>query len=482
MTAPDRRSIRLRGTGAWCSRWSCRYESAYGRLQKFAWANCLDASYLWNSVFHLQCGSHWDSKELLHGSWIKQERLRLPSSLTIFDGFLTYYGATWGKRLASARQFRFCRSCLDDGFHSIFYQIDGILRCPVHHESLTSQCAQCGHASGTLSLQPSGPLVPFTCPLCGKPFGHKLDPTRWDHSTSRRARICSALDPIARWLSELERRFLLPGDLEPPLAQLQYAEEYSGDSSEVTFAALAHYLVPLRLPKSYRHKLIRPLRFGRVMLKRMSDDRRSPRERVLSRRAVFKAIRRYLIRAYVRNHRRCLAHARHAVRVQGIGGMYIVMHDGASCPLAGALTDWILQHSWHSYQAMAQAEPPTYHWHSPASGNDVLWAHELLADFFSCAATALVRARMQRALTTMELNRTIFKYSILQVERLSIFAIETGNRTANTCEWVEVSGDSRLVSALNAYPCSTRSDACPSRTCLSGIGISGYATHGHLPM
>src|SRR5205823_3182570 len=65
-----------------------------------------------------------------------------------------------------SHNFRFCRSCLESGFHSALHQLWPLYRCPLHKELLRQKCPSCGSRQlfeRTLKLFTE---VPFQCPTC----------------------------------------------------------------------------------------------------------------------------------------------------------------------------------------------------------------------------------------------------------------------------------------------------------------------------
>ncbi len=449
--------------GVWLTAWNGPYESAFGRLQKFAWANNLNAECLARAVFGIRHLSNQYSRELLMGRWIIARRLNLPPEMTFVDGFMRRYSPRWGPLLASGKAFRFCPSCLKDGFHSIFYQVEGIIGCPIHDVPLVTQCLHCGAPAGPLALQHAWPALPFGCEHCGRSLCETDDPTRWIIDSNNVTEIRQRLDPIAAWFARLER-YPVPARIKPPLAQLHATVQYGLESDESVFASVCAALVPLRLPASCRAVLKRPLCLRRVWARAPRDDGSSSARIEITgiRRAVIKSIRRYLERTYLHpRHRFCGFHARYAVRVQNFKEATIVVHDTDCCPLAGALMHWVHQHTSGAGITWSLAEPPPYRWRDPHPARTALWAHEVLAEFYSCAATALLRAAVvqeeARGLqVAYDTQRLLAEFSSLRVETRCFVAVAT-DAARDSGEWLLASGDSRLISALESYPCPKRS-------------------------
>lgn len=66
--------------------------------------------------------------------------------------------------------FRFCRHCLNRGYHGTAYQFQSVIRCPIHREILESQCRKCG-MSTPYHLNALLLNSPFRCAYCSKFYG-----------------------------------------------------------------------------------------------------------------------------------------------------------------------------------------------------------------------------------------------------------------------------------------------------------------------
>jgi hypothetical protein len=106
-------------------------------------------------------------------------------------------------------KFRYCPSCLRGGFHSYWFQFEGIENCPIHHLPLQDLCMQCGSSTGNVGSMAVRTCGPYMCAHCGHPIaGCDFSPDA--HMALRKAGdFDDAFGPLQRWWSsespELER-------------------------------------------------------------------------------------------------------------------------------------------------------------------------------------------------------------------------------------------------------------------------------------
>ncbi len=95
---------------------------------------------------------------------------------------------------------RYCRQCLEMGYHSIVFQHVAIARCPLHDVPLVDRCPDCGAAIaptfGSVFLNP------FECPSCEAPLANTV---------ARKADV-----QHARWVDQMlgARRSVLAGGVD----------------------------------------------------------------------------------------------------------------------------------------------------------------------------------------------------------------------------------------------------------------------------
>jgi hypothetical protein len=71
---------------------------------------------------------------------------------------------------ATCPNFRFCRRCLNRGYHGTAYQFESVIRCPLHGDILETRCRSCG-MSTAYHLNVSILNSPFRCKYCSNLYG-----------------------------------------------------------------------------------------------------------------------------------------------------------------------------------------------------------------------------------------------------------------------------------------------------------------------
>ncbi len=66
---------------------------------------------------------------------------------------------------------RICRSCMEHGYHSIYFQIEALSECPIHNCRLTDQCPSCAADLPFFGVCSELFGTPFCCPHCGASYG-----------------------------------------------------------------------------------------------------------------------------------------------------------------------------------------------------------------------------------------------------------------------------------------------------------------------
>lgn len=120
---------------------------------------------------------------------------------------------------------RYCRPCLEMGYHSIVFQHVAIARCPLHDVQLVDRCPDCG-----VAIAPTFGSVflnPFECPLCEAPLSNTvvgktdLQHARWADQMlgARRCVLAEGVDLThqGRRLGDLPLHLRSPGT--PPASR-----------------------------------------------------------------------------------------------------------------------------------------------------------------------------------------------------------------------------------------------------------------------
>ena len=157
-----------------CGQWRSRFEGPYTQLAKIGMLNALDAGGLCKELFRMGLvtgrAEPLHGRSLLGGPWLPLDGLRHPVAKSIASHALSHLCGPWASWIASDHRFRYCQSCLDRGFQSAIYQIDGLEVCPVHGDPLLATCPSCGAAAPPYALTRESLDFPCHCPKCGTAY------------------------------------------------------------------------------------------------------------------------------------------------------------------------------------------------------------------------------------------------------------------------------------------------------------------------
>ncbi|WP_261938625.1 hypothetical protein [Pandoraea sp. NE5] len=197
----------LRDGLAWAPAWFVVGESAYACLGKLAIANAMGAAELCASVFGKPLApndySRRHPRELLWGEWMTQRKSESALIRQIRDGVLQSEPGRWASGLASDEALRFCPTCLSLGFHHAACQIEALEKCPIHGDTLRSNCPQCGARTPRYALTHATFDAPFSCPSCGHWYGAAWGPTSTGNALSDIVVAETEYASLTRWLTEL---------------------------------------------------------------------------------------------------------------------------------------------------------------------------------------------------------------------------------------------------------------------------------------
>ena len=398
----------------WQPSWIAPYESLYSVLQKFAWANATSDSGINRLLFgvskRIDITAWGHPRSLVLSRWMPSPSIVLPPGYPLSEGTLSHFSGKWDHYLASDTNVRFCRSCLQDGYHSPFFQIQGILRCPVHKELLISQCPSCGATTPPFALCHCTFATPFHCGSCGYPLASEFSPKRFAIPEGRRNVIRTCFEPVVRWLAEL--RCMIPptacnGVRDRPMGQLSLFKEHRHESIETHLFQVADSLVALPLPQEYRVAPSLPLRTVDIATRSELPMRTmSPRDiakQIRSERAVFRSIKRYMRRKYLKGHERCVNFARFDLPTRFFQGAEEVTWHQAVCPIAQAFVRWERAYPWGELKKPSRAGIPIrqFYWLGcPGQESDVdnkLFAWEIVSHFHWSSSVATLLARRELA-------------------------------------------------------------------------------------
>lgn len=234
----------------WSDEWFFKYEGPFTRLAKLAIVNVLTSQRINKLLFgrgnSLSSFGAIHARSLVDPRWMSQTLRSDPnrkphfsvaalhaSSLHAYCGYLCF-------EIASDAQFRYCPTCLAQGFQSSIYQIDGILTCPIHGDAFSDRCPSCGGASPRYAVAAAAFDKPMRCSGCGACYANawSLDGmvTSWT-----RVKGSDRLMVVQDWLQRVASR-RWPRSGEYALAAMSAREQ------RLTIFDFLRRAVPLDLP------------------------------------------------------------------------------------------------------------------------------------------------------------------------------------------------------------------------------------------
>lgn len=195
--------------------WVGPFESIYSIAHKFMWVNNIRFAEMC-AFFGVRIASNYTlvstSKSFLQADWICErpdsETLFKPPVPTIAEIKRLIIDGQFGgwSEILSVPQFRFCRDCLDFGFHSSMFQLRCLSQCPLHNVLLTSQCPKCHRALSDFGFNRFSFSRSCGCANCDFSWapipGQLLN--RFDQIAFYAA-FREAIQPVADWLESLPK-------------------------------------------------------------------------------------------------------------------------------------------------------------------------------------------------------------------------------------------------------------------------------------
>lgn len=145
-------------------------------------------------------------------NWYNQRRVftpdRLPRPnegelllLSKLDGFQSIW---------LSNKFRFCPICLENGYHSYWFQMNSVIKCPVHGCLLSLICHSCGASSPQYCFGQGLFSRSYMCPVCERPICG-ADPLVQFLRGMREhdLQIRSAFLSLEHWIRSLSRQNIL---------------------------------------------------------------------------------------------------------------------------------------------------------------------------------------------------------------------------------------------------------------------------------
>lgn len=197
----------------WRDEWTSPFEGALTRLWKTVLFNSLTPTELSHAVFQKNMVSSAALKRhgrsLLCTDWMRPAQGRNKRiAVSAYQSGLDRYSERWATAIASDQHLRFCRTCLVQGYQSIFHQIDALTHCLIHGDSILDRCTRCGAPTPRYALTKDVLSSPYRCPHCQE-YLCLTTPTTASFGflqASDNERLiagASRYQAIARWLCDL---------------------------------------------------------------------------------------------------------------------------------------------------------------------------------------------------------------------------------------------------------------------------------------
>lgn len=438
--------VRRHQVRLWAQPMSLPFESAFGRLQKFAWANVMDCQQMGRELFSKRgLPAQPNSWELFRGAWIKTAP-KLPPQFELDGGFKSAYGQ-WMDRLCQREFLRYCPKCLHRGFHSLLYQIEAMTHCPIHEIPFSRECYRC-HVKVPLALSKEVFQRPFCCPRCQQPLTGEVDPTGWLSTPEFVGQLTAALKPLSEWLLDLEK-FSTVGRYSP-LAQLAYAGEFQGELDTVVNSSVAQKFVPLP-PSLHKDWLSsrRPLLIEHLVTTE-TDVLEVTQFEVLEKKAhQFQELQARLYETILKGHFNCIQRARQGVWLRR-DFVQVTEQEPGLCPIAAGFERW-------SKRALAEAEhdrkAPLQFIETNMKYLKASSPQRQLAHFYSSVATAYVFELLYRAGHRLDsamrfpLRELLERYSFGDSDFDAFWEVVGPKNGERGCRWI-VMGDPTILELL----------------------------------
>lgn len=375
----------------WSNQFQLPFESAFVTLQKFAWANVLTGAQVARQVFgRVALPANPGHLDLFEGRWINPASRRFPNELSLKEGLAQKPTLQWMKLLCRTDTLRFCERCLAEGFHSLFFQIEGIARCPRHRVEFRSSCAKC-YAAVPLALSQGAFAQPFHCSECQQPLAPRFHPETWMATPEAVADIEHALTPIATWLADLASYSV--NVTRSPLRQLSLAGAFQDEPESLVNFSIAQRFVRLDLPEGTCRLSKRPLWAFQMKPPSRKTTPVSALKSLQLRIVYFRSLRNNLLKTVLHPHRSCLARARDKVWLRGEFGRQILQQEPNVCPVAAGFLHWKMKF-WLLAQEQRKFDPALMSVSVDPPGERFVM--RMLAEFYSSVASAYIHEQLNR--------------------------------------------------------------------------------------
>jgi hypothetical protein len=400
----------------WKMQWALPYESAYSLLLKYAWANPSTGQKIARYIFRKDplYSDQWSEKCcLLFDDWINLEKLRFPDAKPLLKGVITHY--SFAAPSLCSRHFRYCEECISSGYHSVFFQIQGILRCPIHEIELRENCVKCGAHTGEFALSVTALSHPYQCSNCYQSIGRPQKQLQWEWRPEQLKLMVKKLMPIEAWFRRLNRRkegsryhSRLHEKFLPLISPL------TGAPTELILFQASTTIARLNIYEKLKWSSDAQIGFSTVEAKLISwatkREDEDGRERELlttskNRMTIKKSIKRYIKKRILKKNRRCISRAEcDGSRTLENNTPRCCDYICGFCPITEVLKKWWGDQGNFSCrnfvfwcERCASETHKNFDYFLSLSTSDSLWAKYSLLEFYSWCAIILRSEKSRRA-------------------------------------------------------------------------------------
>lgn len=300
----------------WHKSWEQPGESLLSCLLKLSWANDTQAGELslrlFGSTPRLSFATETHPRSLLLTDWTE----RFPPQ-SCPDWIKRVAAESRGRlshcigNLGTDKQIRYCLDCLSKGVHYSEFQIEGLRNCPIHQTPLRISCTTCGALTPRCALCKETFDAPFYCVHCGNPLAGEMTPSKLVVSPVTQDRGGSMLKERKEWVSRVSKLGLkwVEGD-NWVLTEL---ESHPMNERRLIFFLVALQACPFPSRQSCD---IKETSYWQTWPVGLTSSKRIWPSTVISKNAldrrisIYKAIRRYFYKRYLRQHKSCWRSAR----------------------------------------------------------------------------------------------------------------------------------------------------------------------------
>ena len=176
------------------------YESFWSWVQKFSYQNQASFYDVRELLSAPAGGKRVGTRDLRASDAWDLNRLQILWQRPAGEGFVfDYLGATprsvW--RTMTSGRLCYCPVCMESGYHTPLFQVNGIGHCPIHELSLADRCPRCQQYM-PYETTPVALWIPYGCSYCGRPLWQPM----MGSADYRNADQTLIMDSVWHWLQE----------------------------------------------------------------------------------------------------------------------------------------------------------------------------------------------------------------------------------------------------------------------------------------